>query len=202
MRRWEKSRRVVGPLAAAFVIFMFANPAFAQAPAPLPTEKLIERLAAPDTPVEIDVAALRHQAGERIKSRGDPLPAKRPPIAPQLLKLPQLIIDIKFDPDSPIVRPESYRQVGQLADALTHPMLLHDRFLIVGHTEAVGRRDHNLTLSQRRADAIRDMLVTTFKVSAKRLQAIGLGEEQLLDAVRSTAAVNQRLQVMAVGKIP
>ena len=201
MRFWGK-RRAAGLLAGALMTFIVADPAspaFAQAP--VTTEKLIERLAVPDTSVEIDIAALRLQAGERIKARQDPAPAKRPPIAPQLLKLPQLIADIRFDPDSPIIRPESYQQVGQLADALSHPMLLHYKFLIVGHTEAVGRRDHNLTLSQRRADAIRDVLAATFKVSAKRLQAVGLGEEQLLDAARPTAAVNQRLQVMTVGKM-
>lgn len=202
MRFWGKRRRVADLLAGALIIFVCANPAspaFAQAPAT--TEKLIERLAVPDASAEIDVAALRLQAGERIKARVDPVPAKRPPMAPQLLKLPQLIADIRFDADSPIIRPESYQQVGQLADALSHPALLHYKFLIVGHTEAVGRRDHNLTLSQRRADAIRDVLATTFKVSAKRLQAIGLGEEQLLDAARPTAAVNQRLQVMTLGKL-
>ncbi len=203
MRLGGKGRGVAELLAGALIIFMFANPASpALAQAPVTTEKLIERLAVPDTSVEIDVAALRHQAGERIKARQDPVPAKRPPIAPQLLKLPQLIADIRFDADSPIIRPESYQQVGQLADALSHPMLLHYKFLIVGHTESVGRRDHNLTLSQRRADAIRDVLANTFKVSAKRLQSVGLGEEQLLDATRWTAAVNQRLQVMTVGKYP
>ena len=70
----------------------------------------------------------------------------------------------------------------------------------MGHTESTGRRDVNLTLSQRRADAIRDVLVTTFKISSKRIQAIGLGEEQLLDGARPTAPVNQQVQVMTVRK--
>ena len=80
----------------------------------------------------------------------------------------------QFDEDSPIVRPESYRVVGRIADTLYHPALLPYKFLIVGHTVATGKREYNLTLSQRRADAIRDVLVTTFKISPKRLQAIGL----------------------------
>jgi OmpA-OmpF porin, OOP family len=57
-------------------------------------------------------------------------------------------------------------------------------------------------LSQRRADAIRDVLATTFKVSSKRLQAIGLGEEQLLDAARPTAPINRQVEVVTVGKFP
>ena len=46
---------------------------------------------------------------------------------------------------------------------------------------------------------IREVLVNTFKISSKRLQAIGLGEEQLLDAARPTAAANQRIQIASVG---
>jgi outer membrane protein OmpA-like peptidoglycan-associated protein len=198
MRFGGSCRRVVGLCAGALLIFASAA-AFAQAP--LPTDKLIERLAGLETAVELDLAALRLQAAERIKSRTDHVAVKRPPIAAQLLKLPQLVLDIKFDTDSPIVRPESYQLVGQLADALSHPTLRSYRFLIVGHTEAVGRRDHNLTLSQRRADAIREVLVNTFKISPKRLQAVGLGEEQFLDAARPTAPVNRQLHVMTVGKL-
>jgi OOP family OmpA-OmpF porin len=199
MRFPGKSGRVIAGLAGALICFS-ATPSLAQAP--VTTDKLIERLSGQETAVDLDVAALKQQAAERVRLKTDPQPVKRPLIAPQLLKLPQLLVDIKFDADSPIIRPESYQLVGQLADALTHPSLQTSRFLIVGHTDATGRRDHNLTLSQRRADAIRDALVNTFKVSPKRLQAIGLGEEQLRDAVRPAAPINQQLDVMTVGKMP
>jgi len=72
---------------------------------------------------------------------------------------------------------------------------------VVGHTDATGRREASLALSQRRADSIRDVLVTTFKVSPKRIKAIGLGEEQLQDSAHPTAAINQQIQVMTVGKM-
>ena len=80
--------------------------------------------------------------------------------------------------------------------------MLGYKFLIVGHTVSTGRRENNLTLSQRRADVIRDMLINTFKISPKRLQTIGLGEEQLLDSARPSAPVNQQVQVVTVGKAP
>jgi outer membrane protein OmpA-like peptidoglycan-associated protein len=126
----------------------------------------------------------------------------RPPLVPELLKLPQVTFDILFDPDSSIIRPGSYRTLGRIADTLTDPALLPYRFLIVGHTESGGRRDHNLIVSQRRADAVRDVLVTTFKISPKRLQTLGLGEEQLRDAARPPAATNRRIQVVSLGKMP
>ena len=149
-------------------------------------------------PTDIDVATLRQEVAARVRSKADPVPAKRPPIASALLKLPRLIIDVQFDEDTPIVRPDSYGTLGRIADTLSDPALLGYKFLIVGHTPAGGRRDFNLALSQRRADAVRDILVTTFKISAKRLQAIGLGEEQLLDAAHPTAATNQRIQIATI----
>ena len=89
-----------------------------------------------------------------------------------------------FDQDSSLIRPASYQTIGSIADALTDPKLRPYRYLIVDHVESAGRRDHNLILSQRRAKSIRDVLVNTFKVSPKRLQALGLGEEQLQDINR------------------
>ena len=97
--------------------------------------------------------------------------------------------------------PDSYQSVGRIADALTHSSLLPYTFLIVGHIESTGRRENNVLLSQRRADAIRDILVNTFKITAKRLQSVGLGEEQLLDPARPNAPVNNQVQIMLVGKV-
>jgi len=150
----------------------------------------------------IDVAALRQQVAERSKSRSrnEPPPQKRPPIAPDLLNLPTVSVDIQFDIDTPVVRPESYQTLGRIADALVHANLLPYEFLIVGHIEATGKRESNALLSQRRADAIRDVLVNTFKISSKRLQSVGLGEEQLLDAAHPTAPVNQQIQILTVAK--
>jgi OmpA-OmpF porin, OOP family len=166
------------------------------------TENWTSQLVGLETPPELDLPALRQEALARVKAKADGAPLKRAPIATQLLNLPKIILDIKFDEDTPIVRPESYRTLGRIADTLTHPSLLSHKFLIVGHSAAVGRRDYNLTLSQRRADAIRDILVTTFKISPKRLQAIGLGEEQLLDAAHPAAATNQRIQIATVARMP
>jgi OOP family OmpA-OmpF porin len=193
--------RNAGMLAALLTMLAApACPALAQAPAP--TENLVDQLAGLETAPELDIAALRQQATERAKSKATAVPLNRPPLVPDLLKLPQISVDVLFDPDSSIIRPGSYRTLGRIADALTHPALLPYKFLIVGHTESGGRRDHNVTISQKRADAIRDTLVTMFKVSPKRVQALGLGEEQLREAARPTAAANRRIQVVTVGKTP
>jgi OmpA-OmpF porin, OOP family len=200
MRSRRKTRQDLGLLMAALIGFA-ALPAAAQTPAGGTSEEWVTKLAGLETAPDLDVAALRQQALDRIKSRADAAPTKRPPVAPQLLKLPQLAADIQFDEDAAVVRPESYRVLGRIADTLYHPSLLGYKFLIVGHTVSTGRRENNLTLSQRRADVIREVLINTFKISPKRLQAVGLGEEQLLDSARPTAPANQQVQLMTVGKM-
>jgi outer membrane protein OmpA-like peptidoglycan-associated protein len=162
------------------------------------------KLSSLENPLELDLTALRQQVLERSKSRGknEPPAQKRPPIAPELTKLPSFNVDIQFDTDTPIVRPESYQTLGQVADTLVNSALLPYTFVVVGHTESTGRRENNALLSQRRADAVRDILINTFKISSKRLQSVGLGEEQLLDPARPNAPVNNQTQIMTAAKVP
>jgi OmpA-OmpF porin, OOP family len=190
--------RDVGLLLGLSALFVLPMPA-ALAQTATSTADIIEKLAV-EAEADIDLPALRQQAADRIKARADAQPQKRPPIAPQLTKLPQVRFDVVFDQDSSLIRPASYQTIGSIADALTDPKLRPYRYLIVDHVEAAGRRDHNLILSQRRADSIRDVLVNTFKVQPKRLQALGLGEEQLQDTNRPASPANARVQIIAVGK--
>ena len=167
-------------------------------------DEIATKLSGLQTPLELDIPALRAQVVERSKSRGktEPPPQKRPPIVPELNKLPSFNIDVQFDTDTPIVRPESYQTLGKLADTLVNSALLNYTFLIVGHVESGARRDHAVFLSQRRADAIRDILVNTFKISAKRLLTVGLGEEQLLDPARPNGPANAQTQIMTWATVP
>jgi len=116
--------------------------------------------------------------------------------------LPNFNVEILFDFDSDVIKPESYRVLGAMADALHNPVLSGDQFLIVGHTDAKGKREYNLGLSQRRADAIRTALVTFFRIPTNRLKAFGLGEEQLKDPANPFAAVNRRVQLVNLGPLP
>jgi len=157
-----------------------------------------------ETGPELDIPALKQKITERSKMRGkkEPEPAKRPLIVPEIKDLPTFNLAIQFDVDTPIILPESYETVGRLADAFVNSPLLAYTFLIVGHTESNGKREANAILSQRRADAIREVLVNTFKISSKRIQSLGLGEEQFIDQAHPTSPVNQQIQVLTLGKLP
>ena len=194
--------RDIGLLVGGIFLLVLAAPASAQN---APTrDDIVAKLDKYQSDLELDVPALRQQVAERSKSRSknEPPPQKRPAIAPDLNKLPTFNVDITFDVDTPIVQPESYQTVGRIADAMVYSSLLPYTFLIVGHIEASGRRESNAILSQRRADAIREILVNTFKISAKRIQSVGLGEEQLLDSARPNAPVNNQIQIMTLAKSP
>src|SRR5947209_3670327 len=158
--RFSRNGRGIGLLAVALIAFALPTQR-ARAQTAAPASSLVDQLVGSETRADIDVAALRQQAVDRIKSRADAAASKRPPIAPQLLKLPQFNFDVTFDPDSSLIRPQSYQTIGRIADALSDLKLLRYTFLVIDHTEATGRRDANLTLSQRRADAIREALVGT-----------------------------------------
>ncbi|MBR0799232.1 OmpA family protein [Bradyrhizobium jicamae] len=189
-----------GVLLAALLLATAHAPARAQQ---VTRDDIIAKLDHFETPAEIDIPALKQQVLERsrTRSKNEPPPQKRPPIAPNLTSLPTASLDIQFDVDTPIVLPESYQTVGRIADALTHASLLPYNFLVVGHIESSGRRENNAVLSQRRADAIRDILINTFKISAKRVQSIGLGEEQLLDPAHPGAPVNNQIQIMTISRV-
>ncbi len=194
MQSASKSRRDIG-LLLAVLIGVAASPSAARAQADDPVAKLSGLETSPD----IDVAALRQTVTDRIKSKADNTALKRPPVAAQLLKLPRLALEIHFDEDTAIIRPDSYGMIGRIADTLLRPALLTNKFLVIGHSVSTGRRDINLVLSQRRADSVRDVLINTFRIPSNRLQSIGLGEEQFLDSAHPTAPVNQQVEVATIG---
>ena len=153
-----------------------------------------------EVPPGFSASLLRKQARDAL---ADPLranPNNREPLSQQLEKLSQITVAVQFDFGSARIRPQSYRTVGLLADSLYHPFLLGYRFIIVGHTDAVGGRETNLELSQRRAEAIREALINPFGIAPQRIEAVGLGEEQLLNRRDPKAAENRRVQLINIGR--
>ena len=92
--------------------------------------------------------------------------------------------------------------VASLARALSNPDLARSRFRIEGHTDTVGAPAMNQSLSERRAATVRDMLVTRYGLAPARLEAVGLGETQLLVATPDgrAEARNRRVQVINLGE--
>ncbi len=149
--------------------------------------------------LDLTAAQMRQAVLDNIRNYPGSIPP-RPLTFPQLANLAQFTVEINFDFNSSAIRPESYRNVGAIADALHNPILLGYGFLVIGHTDSVGGRAYNVGLSQRRAEAIVAALVNPFGVNPAILQPVGMGEEQLRDPAHPTSGVNRRVQLINVGK--
>ena len=190
------SSRILTALAA---VALLSLPASAQTQ--LDRNEIINSLSGlPAAGHGVTAALLRQQALDNIAQHPGDDASTMLPLAAQLAKLRQFNVEIVFDFDSATIRPESYETIGLMADALHHPYLLQYRFLVIGHTDAKGDRTYNLNLSQKRAESIRDALTTTFRVDPARLDAVGLGEEELRDPANPFAQVNRRVQLINIGE--
>jgi outer membrane protein OmpA-like peptidoglycan-associated protein len=103
---------------------------------------------------------------------------------------------ILFDTDSDRLKPESAPVIQSIARGLeTNPNL---RLLIEGHTDSVGNAAHNLDLSKRRAEAVKAVLVSQFKVDASRLATDGLGASKPIDSNDTPQGRSQNRRVELV----
>ena len=81
---------------------------------------------------------------------------------------------ILFDSGSDKIQPQSYGIIRQISQVLMQDNTI--KLNIVGHTDADGTDDTNLKLSKARAEAVKNALITIYKISSDRLQTDGKGE--------------------------
>jgi OmpA-OmpF porin, OOP family len=94
---------------------------------------------------------------------------------------------ILFDSNSDQLKPESVGVLKEIATILAENPTV--KVKIVGHTDADGEEKANLELSKKRAAAVKNALVTTFKIDASRLETDGKGEAEPTDP--NTTAVGK-----------
>lgn len=88
-------------------------------------------------------------------------------------------------------------RVQAFAEALKRPQLANVRVRIEGHTDSVGGRTVNLSLSQRRAQAVADFLVRQ-GIAAERLEVRGFGYERPLPGRRASSGENRRVEAVRI----
>lgn len=108
---------------------------------------------------------------------------------------PSLSLLVQFDFNSASVKPESQQALSNLAQALQSEELARSRFAVEGHTDAAGRPDYNLRLSQQRADAVVAFL-SARGVTGARLSAAGKGSAEPANAADPLAAENRRVRIV------
>lgn len=102
--------------------------------------------------------------------------------------------DILFDVNSETIKPASYDIIKQFGDALVaNPSL---KIKIIGHTDSDGADAENLSLSQKRAAAVKMYITENYAVAGSRIQTDGKGEAQPVAANTSAdgKAKNRRVE--------
>ena len=111
-------------------------------------------------------------------------------------------LNVAFEYNSAVLQNDARITLDSLGKALSDPSLAGFAFLVGGHTDAKGSAAYNKVLSERRAQAVRDYLVTHFNISASRLTAQGFGSVQLIDPVHPLDGVNRRVQIVNMTATP
>ncbi|MBT8146691.1 MAG: OmpA family protein, partial [Gammaproteobacteria bacterium] len=152
-------------------------PVVTEAPAPAPTPAPDadgdgvpdSRDACPDTP--------RNYA---VDARGCPIPVE---------EVARIELEVYFDFDQSVVRPQYFDEIQEVADFMEQ----YDDVVVEleGHTDSMGSEEYNLGLSQRRADAVRQVLIDRFDIQGSRVSATGFGESRPI-ATNDTAAGRQQ----------
>jgi outer membrane protein OmpA-like peptidoglycan-associated protein len=107
---------------------------------------------------------------------------------------------VNFEFGSFEVSPDQYPKLERLA-RIIHRMLERNEaevFLIEGHTDAVGSEEDNLTLSDRRAEAVADILVSEFQVPVENLVTQGYGEQHLKIDTQEPERQNRRVTFLRI----
>jgi len=75
-----------------------------------------------------------------------------------------------------------------------------DKVKITGHTDNVGDPDYNVKLSLRRAEAVRDYLIS-LGLDSKKVEVIGAGETEPVadNSAKEGRAKNRRVEVEVIG---
>ncbi|OOE38499.1 hypothetical protein BZG00_13815 [Salinivibrio kushneri] len=137
------------------------------------------------------VIAARDQCGdsvEQAKVNNEGCPSER-------IEQEAFELNVQFATASAQVREEQYADIRRLADFMRrYPKA---RVTIEGHASKVGNAEYNMALSQRRAEAIANVLVTQFYIDKNRVDAQGFGETQPLIDDESDRANEQNRRVIA-----
>jgi OmpA-OmpF porin, OOP family len=121
-----------------------------------------------------------------------PAPAPAPkPAAPAPSSVRQSVViqaDALFDFDKSVVRPDGKRAIDEALSKMQGVDI--DMVIATGHTDSIGTDRYNQRLSERRANAVKEYLVSK-GIPASKITTIGKGETQPV-ATNKTAEGRQK----------
>lgn len=105
-------------------------------------------------------------------------------------------LKILFDNDKHFVKQQYYSEIETVAGYLRqYP---NTTVTLEGHTDSNASEQYNINLSQRRVNAVRDVLIQHYGISPARISAVGYGESQPIASNNTAAGRQQNRRVIAV----
>ena len=101
----------------------------------------------------------------------------------------EIELHVNFDNNSAVVKSEYFAEIRRVADFMSQ--YDNTQVEVQGHTDSRGSAVYNQKLSQRRADAVAQVLIAEHGVDAARVSAKGYGEE---NPVASNDAIEGRAE--------
>jgi len=105
-------------------------------------------------------------------------------------------LEVLFPTNQATIDPVYYDEINRVADFMT--LFPSTSATIEGHTDDQGAADYNQDLSQRRADAVKKVLVEEKGIAASRLNAVGYGESRPRADNSTAEGRQQNRRVVAV----
>lgn len=114
--------------------------------------------------------------------------------------MPRVDLDVTFDSGSWQLTPAQFDRLAAIAQGLNRAIEKNpgEVFLVEGHTDAVGSDVDNLSLSDRRAEAVAVALTEQFRVPAENLITQGYGEQYLKVQSEGDERANRRVAVRRI----
>jgi len=114
--------------------------------------------------------------------------------------MPRVDLAINFATGSWQLSPEQVGELSVIARGINRAIDKNPRevFLVEGHTDAVGSEEDNLSLSDRRAEAVAIALTEQFQVPPENLLTQGYGEENLKVATDGPSRENRYVAVRRI----
>lgn len=139
--------------------------------------------------------------GKRAPSVGELQKAFAPPSELQGMGLSQptqpvkksIDMELLFGFGSADISSKSKAQLATLGEYLQTAKIGQGEFRIEGHTDGVGSLEANRGLSERRAQAVKNFLVSEYRVNSNVLSVAGLGDTQLKDPKNPSSEINRRV---------
>lgn len=110
-------------------------------------------------------------------------------------------LDILFDNNSSVITNPNSLDIEEFVEFMKS--YSNTIAVIEGHSSAVGDADYNQMLSEKRAEALRTLLINEYGIDASRIEAAGFGETQLKDTsdTPEAHAINRRIEVRVTALI-